>query len=710
MRCRSRAAAADLQEARDEVAPEMELNGREILLCNCERSMPLDAKRVAKACGATGASDGYTQLCRSQLDSFRAAVATGRPVLVACTQEAPLFSEVAAEISGDGADIAFTNVRERAGWSDEADDASPKIAALLAEAALPIRPATTVSMKSEGVCLVYGRDETAIEAARQLAGRLDVTVLLDRPGEILPPRLMDVPIFKGRIVAAKGHLGAFEIVVDGYAPARASSRGALAFEAERDGAASRCDLILDLTGGTPLFPGHDKRDGYLRPDPRNPAAVQQALFAMTDLVGEFDKPRFVEFDAALCAHSRSRKTGCTRCLDVCPTSAIRPDGDHVAIDPHVCAGCGACHSVCPTGAAGYALPSSIDLLQRLRVLLTTYRDAGGREPLLLVHDGRHGDELISTIARLGCGLPARVLPFAVNQVTQLGFELFTAAFAYGAAQMTILLPPGRENELEGLAAQIGLAETVLTALGYGSGRIDLSRERDPSLVEAALYASPGMTPPRPGTFLPMGGKRALIRLALGHLHDVAPAPVAELPLPAGAPFGAVAVDAEGCTLCLACVGACPTGALQDNPEKPQLRFQEDACIQCGLCRNTCPENVITLVPRLNFRDSARDALILKEEEPFCCIRCGKPFGTKGAIERIVARLGEKHAMFASPDAVERIKMCSDCRVIAQFETRDDPFAGGERPRTRTTDDDLRERELARAAALTNGSDTPERTG
>lgn len=688
----------------------MELNGREILLCNCDRSMPLDPKRVAKACGALGAADEHTQLCRSQLDSFRAAVATGKPLLIACTQEAPLFSEVSAEIAPDGADVAFTNIRERAGWSDEADDASPKIAALLAEAAVPIRPATTVSMNSDGVCLVYGRDETAIEAARQLAGRLDVTVLLDRLGEILPPRLMDVPIFTGRIAAAKGHLGAFEIVVDGYAPVRPSSRGALAFEAERNGAASRCDLILDLTGGTPLFPGHDKRDGYLRPDPRNPAAVQQALFAMTDLVGEFDKPRFVEFDAALCAHSRNRKTGCTRCLDVCPTSAIRPDGDHVAIDPHVCAGCGACHSVCPTGAAGYALPSSVDLLQRLRVLLTTYSKAGGSAPLLLVHDERHGEELIHTMARLGRGLPARVLPFAVNQVTQLGFEFFAAAFAYGAAQMTILLPPGKENEVDGLAAQIGLAETVLSALGYGSGRIDLSRERDPSLVETALHASPAMTPPRPGTFIPMGSKRTLIRLALGHLHDVAPSPVEELPLPAGAPFGTVAIDADGCTLCLACVGACPTGALQDNPERPQLRFQEDACIQCGLCRNTCPEDVITLVPRLSFRPSARDALVLKEEEPFCCIRCGKPFGTKGSIERIVAKLGEKHAMFASPDAVEWIKMCSDCRVIAQFKRGNDPFAGAPRPRTRTTDDYLRERELAGSPAVTNGSDTPEGSG
>ena len=90
--------------------------------------------------------------------------------------------------------------------------------------------------------------------------------------------------------------------------------------------------MLDLSGGDPLFPAHDLRDGYVRADPRDPAAVAEALWKAADLVGEFDKPRFIDFSAELCAHSRSRITGCTRCLELCPTGAIAPAGDHVAID------------------------------------------------------------------------------------------------------------------------------------------------------------------------------------------------------------------------------------------------------------------------------------------------------------------------------------------------------------------------------------------
>ena len=195
----------------------------------------------------------------------------------------------------------------------------------------------------------------------------------------------------------------------------------------------------------------------------------------------------------------------------------------------------------------------------------------------------------------------------------------------------------------------------------------------------------------------MGGKRTVIGLALGHLHAHAPAPVDVLPLAPGAPFGAVEIDTEGCTLCLACVGACPTGALLDNPDQPMLRFREEACVQCGLCRTTCPESVVALSPRLNFTAAARDAAVVKQEEPFACVRCGKPFGAASSIERMVEQLAG-HSMFADePGAIERVRMCADCRVLAQFEV-ENPMAARPKPVTRTTEDDLREREKADARA------------
>ena len=160
----------------------------------------------------------------------------------------------------------------------------------------------------------------------------------------------------------------------------------------------------------------------------------------------------------------------------------------------------------------------------------------------------------------------------------------------------------------------------------------------------------------------------------------------------GAPFGAVEIDVAGCTLCLACVAACPTGALGDDPERPLLRFTEDACVQCGLCKATCPEKVITLKPQLDFRAATAMSRVLKEEEPFHCIRCGKPFGVKSTIERVTGKLAG-HWMYAQGSKrLDALKMCDDCRVAVVTEDEFDPHGAPPRPNVRTTDDYLRERE------------------
>src|SRR5207244_730904 len=114
--------------------------------------------------------------------------------------------------------------------------------------------------------------------------------------------------------------------------------------------------------------------------------------------------------------------------------------------------------------------------------------------------------------------------------------------------------------------------------------------------------------------------------------------------------------------------ACPPGALSDDPDRPLLRFTESACVQCGLCKATCPEKVVTLVPRLSFAPEAGSARLLKEEEPYPCIRCGKPFGVKSTVERVVAKLAGAHWMYekASP-RLDLIRMCENCRVAAVTE-------------------------------------------
>ena len=92
----------------------MKVRDKRVLVCDCERTMTLDAKRLAAALGAD-APFLHTHLCRSQVDAFKEAAAGGEPLLVCCTQEAPLFEEVAAETGA--VETAYVNIRERAGWA-----------------------------------------------------------------------------------------------------------------------------------------------------------------------------------------------------------------------------------------------------------------------------------------------------------------------------------------------------------------------------------------------------------------------------------------------------------------------------------------------------------------------------------------------------------------------------------------------------------------
>jgi ferredoxin len=661
-----------------------------ILMCSCEDTMHLDPAAIQQGCRNSEIAT-FRQLCRAELDQFRNAAKTAGSLTVGCTQEVPLFSGEAGERSER---IDYVNLREMAGWSTEGAQAGPKMAALLAAAAEPAPEYSLVTMSSEGVILIYGRDEAAVEAARLLADHLDITVMITGPAPITPPAATSFPIVKGTIRNAKGHFGAFELTIDDYAAPRPSSRDAFVFEAPRNGAISRCDLVLDLSGGRPLFAAHDLRDGYLRADPRDPAAMLRAVLKARDLVGSFDKPKYINFTAGLCAHSRSKLTGCHRCLDLCPTGAITPDGDHVRISAEICAGCGQCAAACPTGAASYALPPADTLLHKLRAMLLAYDQAGGSKPIVLFHDGEHGTALIDALARHGAGLPANVLPLALNEVTQIGLEAIVAAFAYGAASIRVLLRAKPRHDIAGLSQTIAAAEAILSGLGFSGRRVASIETDDPdALGEALAGIEPATTVQRPSSFRTVGKRRDLLRFALIELHRAAPAPTDVIALPEGAPLGAVSVDVGGCTLCLSCVSVCPTGALLDDSERPALKFVEDACVQCGLCQSTCPEKVITLTPQIDFRAATARARIIKEEEPALCIRCNKPFGVKSTIDRIAVKLEGRHWMYPTSDKrIDAIRMCADCRVITMSEQQFDPFAGvSERAGPRTTDDYLRER-------------------
>jgi ferredoxin len=546
---------------------------------------------------------------------------------------------------------------ESRGWSSPSAACEPKVAAIRALKELaPAQDVARVSYVSRGNVLVvsgHAQGARALDAAAVLAARLPVTLL-----EPDAAATGEFTAWAGRIEGATGWLGEFNVSIVGLRTGAGATPAAKTVQA-------RFDLILDF-GDAPLFGMRQPPQGYWRPSEGETARVLEEVAAA---IGEFEKPRFFAYRENICAHSRSQVVGCDACIDICSTGAIRSIGDHVKVDAHLCMGCGASSTESPSGAMSFQFPRLSDRGSQLKQLLGAYRAAGGADACIVFHNGATR-ELLAQAALAGQGLPARALPLETWHVASVGLDLMLSAVAFGASQAVVLADGGEDREyLAALRHQMSIAQAILAALGYEGTHFAVIEAASPADLTAAFAAlAPARTVPSPATFLVGDDKRTVVEFAVEHLAKAAPLAPDLIDLPRGSPFGEIRVDRDKCTMCMACVGSCPESALMDGVDKPLLKFLERNCVQCGLCENTCPEEAISLAPRLLLTPAVREVRLLNETQPFHCVSCNKPFGTKQMVDAMMGRLSG-HSMFTQGSALRRLQMCADCRVVDMMSSK-----------------------------------------
>lgn len=507
---------------------------------------------------------------------------------------------------------------------------------------------------SQGHCLVIGEPLQALDVASSLIASGLTVVNIDPDVEKIEKRLTDsgVAVFTVPNLSLAGYLGAYQAVV-GSVSDDPQNKLDLGVSVYRE--SGLFDVVLDLSEQA-VLPMRLPPFGYMHAT--NPTQIETAVEELSGMVGEFEKPRYFNYNESICAHSRSELNGCNRCIDVCTTGAILSNGEGIKVDPFLCQGCGSCATVCPSGAMTYAYPRPSDAIDRTRQSLEQ-----NQADTILLHTEAH--QLLVDAALLD----STVLSLLVEEVSAFGADYWLSMLAGRAWQVFIVMDSSIDdpNRLA-VEGQIEWIQHLLTGLSLDEQPIRIISSAD---IATALQdnnsALSKLAQLKPQDFATHGDKRQTIRLALDALSEqLAPSDQYAV-LPKNAPFGRINVDKAACTLCMACVSTCPAKALLDGQDTPALRFVESNCLQCGLCETACPESAITLESRYSWDSiSARRIETLHEEKPFHCITCHTAFTTQAMIDTMTEKLAG-HWMFQNEKARRRLRLCGDCRVRDMFE-------------------------------------------
>ncbi len=505
-------------------------------------------------------------------------------------------------------------------------------------------PLEGVIFHSRGAVLISGPSAiAAADAARRLLARAsDLRVVVLAPGiDAVADLPRAVRRVGGRVVSLTGHLGAFTAMVP-VGGGKQEDAGIFSPNDDR-----RFDLVLDMFP-TPLLNMAVPPLGYFAVGDSVPAVVR-ALETLPTLVGSFHKPRFVNYQAALCQHQVNGVTACSRCLNVCAAQAIRFNSGAIEVDPYLCQGCASCALVCPSGAMGFALPAASELAVGM-----TRLEAKGKKDILLVHDAAARQAVCAFES-------ARIQRLEFDPLPALGEWFWLQALVQGFAAVRLVLSPTLPAlTREALQAKVAELRAILAGIGRDPQAVATLEVQDLAAAIRRVAAAPAFISPAPGITGKSDGKRARLlavidQLARKNLRQDA------VPLPSGAPLGKVTVDVRSCTLCLACANICPTQALSGQiAPLPLLAFKESLCVQCGLCRAACPEQAISLQARFVSDPARRDEVrVIASDEQVGCSRCNTPFIGRHFLAQSIRMMQARPG--ALPAAADFLRLCPSCR-------------------------------------------------
>ncbi len=357
----------------------------------------------------------------------------------------------------------------------------------------------------------------------------------------------------------------------------------------------------------------------------------------------------IQWSADSCQYSARLGTGCTACVDACIHHAIHQSKAGVVVDHLSCVECGACLSSCPTGALQYQRFDDKHFIE----YFNDFSFAPGSTVIL-------GDE--ATLHKFwwhsGEKRYENVFFMEYPQPAALHAMHFLLLYAMGAVKIIVLGQdhPQKQLEITNTIIQelLQREQTVQTVTTVFDLSALLGQTADDGIVVSSSYHDFSYT----------NRRRKLVDIVqfLAQYSDAEPEIITGA---AAKGFATVLCDEAKCTGCIACVGECRIGALTTDGSSYSLSHTPALCVQCGTCVTVCPENALTLQPGLSLKDDFFNERLIAETEPAQCKSCGKVFGTKKSLEKVMSILSAK-GMWDKTD--DLLSYCDNCRVINLYKS------------------------------------------
>ena len=349
------------------------------------------------------------------------------------------------------------------------------------------------------------------------------------------------------------------------------------------------------------------------------------------------------------------ETGCRVCVESCPYEAIRPlntpAGMVIHIDPGVCQRCGLCTSACPSSALERAFMPD----EEIDSLVADALARAATSPVVVFAHEASRDLLES----LSPTWPVAVI--TLPSLLILNETHLLHALRCGARGVAIVgHPAGHHFAPHLFESPLRLARAALAPEDH-SRLLYIEDDGEPARVEFAhrwlrLLAKSATRVFDPAPRLDGSHRQRFAAFAATSAERFAPADRMEQ-----LPFGEVAVEASGCTLCGACSRVCPTAALEFYGTEGRLDFKGIDCIGCGLCEQACPEQVLTLTPGLRLAPTLFERRTLVEDEVAPCGNCGDPHMPKRLLEHARRILSAATGTLSA--STRQIELCPNCRSV-----------------------------------------------